>query len=319
MLFLHLTPKQSKPTIKTMKKVCSFRTLSYLATAFIMFLASCSDNNKIDFTATDSSNVEGEGTSDSYASDALDVSTDVVAGISTTQLGGRENTEEPVQGFGDNDKLKCATITISRTGTKDKPSGVITISYPADGSCKDSRGLARKGKIIIAYNGVRFVVGSTIVTTFSDFSIGGVKVEGKHTLTNVTPAKADFPRFNVLIAGGKITFLTGKTITREQNFTREWQRAANPLEDKWVLLKEGVASGTNRDGKEYLMTITKDLVYSRACQISNKVFIAVSGEKTFVADNKLLTINYGDGACDNKVTITINGKSTEVEIKGDGN
>jgi len=66
------------------------------------------------------------------------------------------------------------------------------------------------------------------------------------------------------------------------------------------LLKDGVASGSNRDGKQYLMTITKDLVYSRPCQLSSKVFIAVSGEKTFVSDNKLITINYGDGACDNK-------------------
>jgi hypothetical protein len=301
-----------------MKKVRSLR-LSYLVAAFMLFLASCSDSNKIDFTATDSANVEGEGTSDSYSSDVLDVSTDVVGGMTTTQLGGRENTEEPVQGFGDNDKLKCATITVSRTGTKDNPAGVITIAYPADGSCKDGRGVVRKGKIIITYTGLRFAVGSKIVTTFADFSIGGVKIEGTHTLTNVAATNQSFPRFNVTIAGGKLTFLNGKTITREQNFTREWQRATTPASDKWVLLKDGVASGTNRDGKQYLMTITKDLVYSRACQISNKVFIAVSGEKQFVSGDKSMTINYGDGACDNKVTITINGKSTEVEIKGDGN
>jgi len=302
-----------------MKKVRSLR-LSYLAAAIMLMLAACSDSNKIDFTATDSANVEGEGTSDSYSSDALDVSTDVVGGVTAAQFGGREN-EEVTSAFAANDKLKCAKITITRNpnSTKENPNGVITIVFPADGSCKDARGVARKGTITITYTGVRFAVNSKITTTFSDFSIGGVKVEGTHVLTNVTPVKTDYPRFNVTITDGKITFLGGKTITRNQNFTREWQRAANPLEDKWVLLKDGVASGSNRDGKQYLMTITKDLVYSRPCQISNKVFIAVSGEKTFVSDNKLITINYGDGACDNKVTITINGKSTEVEIKGDGN
>jgi hypothetical protein len=302
-----------------MKKVRSFR-LSYVMAALLMLLAACSDNNKIDFNATDSANVEGEGTSDAYADDALDVSTGVVGGVTATQFAGREN-EDVSAAFAAFDKLKCATITIVRSpnSTKDNPSGVITIAYPADGSCKDSRGVARKGKIIITYTGPRFAVNSKIVTTFADFFIAGVKVEGTHTLTNVTPTNQAYPRFNVLITDGKLTFLTGKTVTRTQNITREWQRATNPLEDKWVLLKDGTATGTNRDGKEYLMTITKDLVYSRPCQISNKVFIAVSGEKTFVADNKLLTLNYGDGSCDNKVTITINGKSTEVEIKGDGN
>jgi hypothetical protein len=302
-----------------MKKVRSLR-LSYLVTAIVLVLASCSDNNKIDYTAADSANVEGEATSDSFSSDALDVSTDVVGGVTTAQFGGREN-EDVTAAFAGNDKLKCAKITIEKSAnsTTDNPSGTITIVFPADGSCKDGRGVARKGTIKIAYTGKRFAVGAKIVTTFIDYFIAGVKVEGTHTLTNVTPSNQAFPKFNVQIVGGKLTFLNGKTVTREQNFTHEWQRAANPLEDKWVLLKEGVASGTNRDGKQYLMTITKDLVYSRPCQISNKVFIAVSGEKQFVSDNKMLIINYGDGACDNKVTITINGKSTEVEIKGDGN
>jgi len=48
-------------------------------------------------------------------------------------------------------------------------------------------------------------------------------------------------------------------------------------------------------------------VYSRQCQITNKVFIAVSGEKTFTSDSKKVTINFGE-ELRYKVTITINGK-----------
>lgn len=302
-----------------MRNAFGLKGLTYIAMAFFMFLASCSDNNKIDFTSSDAANVEGESTSDSFSSDATDVSTDAMAGISTTQLGGRE-ASEPVTGFGNNDRLKCATITITRTSTNpDVPSGVISIVYPADGTCKDAHGRVRKGTITITYTGKRFMVGSKIVTTFSDYSVAGVKIEGTHTLTNVTPnGTTAYPRFNVTIAGGKVTFLDGKIVTREQNFTREWQRATTPGHDKWVLLAGGTASGTNRNGMAYTMEVTQDLVYSRACQISNKVFIAVSGEKKFTSESKQVTINYGTGTCDNIVTITINGKSKEVEIKGDG-
>jgi hypothetical protein len=307
-----------------MKNYSSLKGLTYVAMAFVMFFASCSDNNKIDFTSNDASNVEGETTADSFSSDAADVSTDAIAGVDATDLsGGRESTikDKIITGdyFKANDRLKCATITLTTTGTQGAPAGVITIVYPDNGTCKDARGNVRKGTITITYTGKRFELNSKIVTTFNNYTINGVKIEGAYTITNVTPTNTSFPRFTAVIDAGKITFLNGKTITRTQNFTREWQRANNPLQDKWVLIKGSTAAGTNRNGTAYTMTVTTDLVHSRACELSDKVFIAVSGEKQFIADNKTITINYGDGACDNNVTITINGKSKDVTIAGDGN
>lgn len=306
--------------MNSIKTLTSLKALTYLAVGLFMFLSSCKDNAKIDYTATDAANVEGETTSDSFSSDAQETATDAVSGISDTQLGGRaDGSAELVTTLGDNDRLKCATVTITRTGTKDAPAGVITITFPADGTCKDGRGNVRRGTITITYTGRKFIPGSKIITTFTDYSINGIKIEGTHTLTNVTPTTEGFPRFNITIVGGKVTFLSGKTVTREQNFTREWQRAATPAQDKWVLLAGGTASGSNREGKVYSMQITKDLVYSRACQISNKVFIAVSGSKEFTSGDKKVTIDFGDGTCDNMVTITIGGQTKTVEVKGDGN
>lgn len=304
--------------MKTMKNLFGLKAMAYTAVAFFLFLASCKNNETIDFTANDSANVEGEGTSEAYSSDASDVSTDVVGGMSTTQLEGRVGTSEPVQGFGDHPTLKCATITVNRTGTLNAPAGVITIVFPSDGSCKDGRGRARIGTITITYNGRRFIPGSSIVTTLTNYSIGGIKVEGTHSLTNVTAGIEGYPRFTATVVGGKITFLDGTTVTRQHTLTREWRRAPNPLQDLWALLTGSTASGSNRHGKTYLMVVTKDLIYSRACAISNKVFIPVSGVKTFTSEDKQVTINFGEGACDNIVTITINGKSKDVEIKGDG-
>lgn len=308
-----------KLTMKAMKNSFGLKALTYVAIGSFLALSSCKDTNTIDFTATDALNVESEATSDSYSADALEMSTDAVNGISDTQLGGRVATE-PVTSLSTNDRLKCATITINRTGNANAPAGTITIVFPNDGSCKDARGIARRGTVIITYSGRKFVPGSIITTTFSDFYIGAVKIEGTHTLTNITPQGTNqYPRFNIVIVGGKATFLDGSTVTREQDLTREWQRQSDPTMDKWVILAGGSATGSNRRGKVYTMNVTSDLVYSRACQISNKVFIAVSGSKTFISETRSLTINYGDGACDNTVTITINGKSKDVTVKGDGN
>ena len=65
------------------------------------------------------------------------------------------------------------------------------------------------------------------------------------------------------------------------------------------------------------MEITKPLVFKRECSSSRKFSIAVEGTKELTIDGKLIVIDYGDGTCDNKVTITINGTSKEVEVSGD--
>lgn len=284
-----------------------------------MFFSSCKDNNTIDFTANDAANIEGETTSDAFISDATDVSTDAVDGYSDAQLNG--GRVDAASGFANNDRLKCATVTVTKSpnSTGERPAGVITIVFPADGSCVDSRGNVRRGTITITYAGRKFLPNSTLVTAFTNYTINGIKIEGTHTITNVSASTADFPKFTVVIAGGKVTFLNGQTITREQTFTREWQRAANPTQDKWVLLAGSKAAGTTRNGKDYVMEVTKDVVHSRACQISNKTFIAVSGEKKFTTENKQILVNFGEGACDNVITVTVNGRSREVTVNGDGN
>ncbi len=65
------------------------------------------------------------------------------------------------------------------------------------------------------------------------------------------------------------------------------------------------------------MKITSELVYSKTCELNSKVFIPVKGIKTLTVDHKEIIIDYGDGSCDNTVTITVNGKS-KVETLTDG-
>jgi hypothetical protein len=45
--------------------------------------------------------------------------------------------------------------------------------------------------------------------------------------------------------------------------------------------------------------------------------MAVDGVKLLTTEKRQMEINYGDGACDRIVTVTINGTSKEIEIKGD--
>ncbi len=286
----------------------------FSATALLAMMISCQQNSTLDSNSV-ASHVESEAITDSYVSETQDMSSLAMSGTSETLSGRTSESSREVKGMGDmDDRFKCAIVTHIKdaNSTPDKPMGTITIDFGT--GCKDNHGKTRKGMIIITYSGRRFMPGSIITTTFKDYYRNDVKVEGTHSVANIASTLLDYPKFQIVIAGGMLTFPDGRTATREQNMVREWQRGASPLADKWVVT--GKASGSNKNGKNYTMEITTPLVYSQACRFSDQVFIPVSGVKHLVVESKDITIDYGDGACDNKVTITVNGKSVE-EIVAD--
>ena len=287
-----------------------------LTTAFVW---SCSDNETAVVTSSDTQNVQGESVTDSYYDESTDFSAIAMVGTTATVTGRTESgrtSEEVVSGLGDLDnRLACATVTLVKDANSSltTPKGTITIDFKT--GCTDAKGNVRKGKIIVTFNGRRFALNSTIVTTFSDYYVNGIKIEGTNTLTNLTATLESSPKFKSEVVGGKVTFTDGKVATRDHVLTREWIRAANPSGDSWKVT--GSASGTTREEVSYQMEITKALVYKREC-LASKVFIAVEGTKKFTSGDKTLTIDFGTGTCDNTVTLTYNGVSKEVEVKADG-
>lgn len=290
--------------------------ISYLFAILISaLLISCNDG-KFDFTTNDTENVQNEAVSDSYADDADDLSSLALSSDEATLNGKISSSGRRVFKVEDLAKrMDCAVITIEKDITSDVPKGTITIDFGV--GCTDARGNVRKGIIRVRYNGRRFIANSTVETTFDNYSINDVKIEGIRTVINITGSSEETPKFTIVLTGGKTSWPDGTFATRSVNRTREWIRTANPLSDLWIIT--GTASGTNRKGENYSMEITKPLVFKRECSSNNKrkEFIAAEGTKHLTVGDKLIIIDYGDGTCDNKVTITINGTSKEVEVRGD--
>lgn len=290
------------------------KSLASLALISFLFLTSCSDDS-VEFSAEDSQNVENEATTDSYFEDADDIATLAVAADGSTATGARQASNGR-QGVKPVDlRFTCATITFlfADDNSTTTPHGFITIDF-GDG-CTDIKGNVRKGKIVVEFAGKRFFPNSRIITTFQNYYINGVKIEGVRTVTNLTGSVENNPKFQIEVDNGKATWEDGTFATREVNRTREWVRANNPLEDEWIV--EGSAAGTNRNGKTYQMQITKAMVYKRECAIGAKVFMAVEGTKVLSTENKVITIDYGNGDCDRIVNIAIDGQSKDVVVKGD--
>ncbi len=291
------------------------KAFSGLAVIFLVFLTSCTDD-KFDLSVNDSENVENEAATDGYFEDADDMATLAVSADASTASGSRVSASGRggVKPNGDL-RFNCAAVTFefAADNSTTTPHGYITIDFGT--GCTDAKGNVRKGIMVVEFIGKRFLSGSKIITTFDGYSINDVQIEGTRTVTNVTGSTEASPKFSIVLEGGKATWPDGSTATREVNRTREWIRGTNPLQDEWIV--DGTAAGTNRSGGVYQVDITTPLVYKRECAINNKVFMAVEGVKVLTVDNnKVITIDYGTGECDKIVTVTINGQSRTVEVKG---
>ncbi|MEL7006295.1 MAG: hypothetical protein AAFN93_26750, partial [Bacteroidota bacterium] len=172
--------------------------------------------------------------------------------------------------------------------------------------CVGPNGRTRKGIINITYSGARrFLPGFTSVTTFDNYSIDDVQVEGTRTVTNTAASTDESPKFNITLVGGMLTWPDGSTATREVNKTREWVRAASPANDSLII--NGTAAGVTRGGANY-NTVNTEIVFRRFCRWP------VSGTKVVTTDNRVITIDFGDGDCDRQATVSVNGQSEEVNL-----
>jgi hypothetical protein len=308
-----------------LKNLVTLRNVAAALVAGIFAMASCTTNTDSILSATDTQSVNSESTAASYTSETADISNAVTNNVNDAALSTArtEGLIFPVGTLRKWDKrLACAKVTVTHVdgSTKDHPMGTITIYYDSTVTCADTTGVQRKGTIIINYSGRRYAIGSTRVLTFQNYSRNGVKIKGTYTITNVTDSTNAAMKFNHTIVGGQIIFTDGKIVTRDQNITVQWNRGLNPTLDTYAHLAGGTATGTHKDGKSYAMTITADLIHSVSCEINNKVFIPVKGTKTVtITGGKEYSLDYGNGDCDNEVTITVNGKSKTITVNGNGN
>ena len=54
--------------------------------------------------------------------------------------------------------------------------------------------------------------------------------------------------------------------------------------------------------------VNTDIVFKRRCRFP------VSGIKVVTTENRVITIDFGDGECDRTATVTVDGQSEEVNL-----
>jgi hypothetical protein len=163
----------------------------------------------------------------------------------------------------------------------------------------------RRGVILVSWTGRYRDQGTTIQIGFTDFFQNDNKVEGTKTITNNGENSEGNLSYSIVV-NGKITTAEGLVHTWNSNRTRVWiegESTLTTLDDVYELT--GTTNGTNRNGVNYIANITTKLLIKLACE-----WRIVSGVIEVTPEGKnLRKIDFGTGACDRLVTVTVNGKT----------
>jgi len=304
--------------IQNLMKTNNFlsKTVAMAAILALGFAMSCQEDDTP--YAIEASYVAEETVTDYYFEDADDLAG--VALQSDEGTSGGRVAEGPRSITINDPRCSCDNLTVTITFTPNStiqvPVGDIVIDFGE--GCEDFLGNIRTGKLLIHFVGRRFFPESFVTLTFDGYTINGIALAGTRTLTNISGSNEEFPKFRVELADGSATWPDGTEATREHCFEREWVRGNNPTQDQVIVNQcpgeDVAATGTNRRGVQYEMTIVEELVYKRGCPI------AVSGIKKFVevATGKEIVIDYGDGNCDKVITILVNGNTRTVNVNRRG-
>jgi hypothetical protein len=197
------------------------------------------------------------------------------------------------------DSVRCFTIIVSPLTPGVFPK-TVTINF--GNGCLGRDGKLRKGKIITVFTGPMGIPGSKATTTFENHKIDSVKVEGTYEVANNSTSNNRV--FTAKIIEGKLTWDSGRWIKwgsvrtvaqLEGNGTPFW-----PLDDVFAIT--GGGRGENHRGISWGHEVTEPLIKKFTCRWISKGILRVRFNNT----NALL--DFGDGRCDNKAELTVNGR-----------
>lgn len=278
-----------------------FAILTVLITGITLY--SCDKDDTTDDTSdTDTSTAADNSTAENFDADIFSTVDDAAKSSQETgKTGGIHRfTADTI----------CATITVSPAYPDTTFPKTITIDF-GDSNCTGSDGRTRRGKIIASLTGRYRESGTVVTVTTENFYINDNKIEGTKTITNNGYNADSNLTYTVNVVGAKIYTSDGDTISWESTRTNEWVEGSGTKSNIWddVYHITGTASGTNRTGNAFTVTITNRLRKEIGCRwfVSGTVDIEPSGKKK-------RTIDYGDGTCDNLAKVTIGTYEKEITL-----
>jgi hypothetical protein len=204
----------------------------------------------------------------------------------------------------------CATLQFDTSVSTNVDT--ITVNFGSS-NCLCNDGRRRRGMLVITYTGKYKDSLAYITITPKNYFVNDNGVSGSKTVKNVGHNSQGHLVYEITENLSISKADNSGTISFTANRKREWVSGENTLswtDDTYYLT--GSSSGTSAGGRSYTSTIQNALVrvMSANCR---KHF--TTGIIVHVPDGKpARTIDFGDGSCDDKATVTINNKTYDITL-----
>lgn len=189
---------------------------------------------------------------------------------------------------------------------------VTTINFGTD-SCPGFDSKVRKGRIIMTSIGDYWNGEAKVNFTFEDYFVDGNQVLGTSDVTSYI--NADGNRECLIKEEGSVVMADGSgTITLSSEKTRVVSSGSDtPTRRDDVIEVTGTANGTLLSGNTFASVTLSPLVrnYTKEC-----FGVFISGVTNIsVSDGTEITVDYGDGTCDNVASVTTNGETETITLE----
>lgn len=218
-------------------------------------------------------------------------------------------TDEQIDGAKNGTK-NFPIITIDNIDLTTWPKNVTVDYGTTNFTCQDGR--VRRGVINFQTTGFYREQGTVITITFDNYYQNDYKVEGTQIVTNTGRNADNHFVYTVEINNGKVTVpITNKVINYEENTTREWAEGEETIleicDDVYYIT--GTQNGLSSDSIAYLLTVQQKLDVKVCCHWIRAGLLDVDIEGL-----STMTIDYGDGECDNDAVINYLGTEYPIEM-----
>ena len=206
----------------------------------------------------------------------------------------------------------CANVSLDAGTTLDSTQWPkqITIDFGAN-NCKGDDLRERRGKIHVKLSNWYRKSGAVVTITPDNYYVNDYLVEGTKTVTNMGftgDQLGNYYQYDISVSG-KITSPAGKVSTWAS--TRVRKTYINTLKSVLFYMISGNASGVHSNGKPYTLTINQSLEVVPLCHwITQGSISIIPGNNV----TNTITIDYGNGDCDDKATVTFLGQTSDYEL-----
>jgi hypothetical protein len=199
---------------------------------------------------------------------------------------------------------RCSAVTIFPADATTFPK-TITVDYGT--GCTDSDGKFKSGKVVVTVDKI-WEANTQVSILYDNYKEDGASLSGRFTLKNVSTQNAGI--YTILAEDIKAADTQGFTLDYDatETFTQIGGHAS------WWDWNDDVYEITGSIQTVLTNGETVDWTIQNPLTKANNCFWVSEGTGLLNINGLEVGVNYGDGACDNKGTLTVNGQTYDVTL-----